>query len=82
MVEQDAEHIRDMQRGALSAKRLEVTLGQIFAFLIGSIALICGTVIAISGYPIPGAIIGTGGVIGLVSAFLLGRSKARHNQSS
>ncbi len=75
MAEKDAEHIREMQRRVLSAKKTEVILGQIFGFVIGVVALLCGTWIVISGYPIVGGIIGSGGVIGLVSAFILGRSK-------
>lgn len=80
MAEQDAEHTRDMQRRILEAKKSEVSLGQIFGFLIGIIALICGTVAAIYDHPIVGALIGSGGVIGLVSVFIYGRSKAEGEQ--
>jgi len=75
MAEQDAEHTRDMQRRILEAKKSEVSLGQIFGFLIGVIALICGTVAAINDQPVVGALIGSGGVLGLVSIFIYGRAK-------
>lgn len=76
MAEKDSEHIRNMQRKALDAKIREVTLGQIFAFFIGVIALLCVTYISVNDQPIAGTLIGAGGVVGLVSAFIIGRAKS------
>ncbi|HFE37670.1 MAG TPA: DUF2335 domain-containing protein [Gammaproteobacteria bacterium] len=81
MAEKDADHIREMQAAALGAKKLEVTMGQIFAFIIGIVALLCGTYIAVNNHPVVGTLIGTGGVIGLVSAFILGRSNSKKSKS-
>lgn len=55
------------------AGRSEARLGQIFGFLIGIIAIIAGTYAATTGAHWPGAIIGGGGVIALVSVFVMGR---------
>ncbi len=81
MAEKDADHIRKMQATALDAKKLEITMGQIFAFIIGIVALLCGTYIAVNDHPVAGTLIGTGGVIGLVSAFILGRSNSKKPES-
>jgi len=48
--------------------------GQVFAFLIGSLAVLCATASTILGYPLAGGILGIGGVSALVSAFLVDRS--------
>ena len=57
----------------LKAARLEARLGQIFAFSIGTIAIIGGCYSAVHGSQIAGAFIGGGGVVGLVTVFILGR---------
>ncbi len=64
----DAE-IEDTKEGRTIEKR-----GQILAFLIGTIALIASTIIAISGKQITASIIGGGGIVSLVSVFILGRT--------
>ncbi len=61
--------IEDIKEGRKIEKR-----GQILAFLIATIALIASTIIALSGQEIAASIIGGGGIVGLVSAFLLGRT--------
>ena len=58
----------------------ERRLGQIFGFLIGTIAIVAGSVTAILGSPIAGTLIGGSGVVGLVSAFLY--SKRKEERSS
>jgi len=79
MAEKDADHIREMQKAIFLAKKQEVTLGQVFAFLIGMSALICGTVAVIYDHPVTAGFIGTGGVIGLVSVFIFGRAKKQNS---
>jgi uncharacterized membrane protein len=44
--------------------------GQLFAFIIGIFTIGIGGIASIMGAPVSGGIIGTGGVIGLVSVFL------------
>jgi len=55
------------------AGRGEARLGQILGFLIGIVAIIAGAYAATVGAHWPGAIIGGGGVVALVSVFVLGR---------
>ena len=54
----------------------EARLGQIFALLIGTIAIGVGGLVAFMGSQWTGSIIGGGGVIGLVSVFIYGRKKS------
>ena len=44
-------------------------------------ALLAGTYTSINGYPWAGSFIGAGGVIGLVSAFVVGRKNAPDNNA-
>lgn len=54
---------------------IERLLGQIFAFLIGSIGVVGGSYVAVSGQPTAGAAIATAALTGLAVVFLTGRSK-------
>jgi uncharacterized membrane protein len=60
--------IDGLQRESMGAR-----IGQICAFLIGITTIISGTYAAVHGAEISGALIGTGGVIGLVTVFIYGR---------
>ncbi len=84
MAEKEGEHRRRQEVKALDAEiaintRLanshisDVRRGQIFAFLIGIIALGVGGSTAVLGQPVVGGLLGSGGLIGLVSAFINGR---------
>ena len=70
-----SDHIREMDRKALRAQIIITYLGQVFGLIIGMTAIISGAVIASQGSQWAGGFIGGGGVIGLVSVFVLGRRK-------
>jgi uncharacterized membrane protein len=70
-----SEHLREMDRKALQAQITITYLGQVFGLIIGITAIISGAVIAVQGSQWAGSFIGGGGVIGLVSVFVLGRRK-------
>jgi hypothetical protein len=70
-----SDHLREMDRKALQAQITITYLGQVFGLIIGMTAIICGAVIATQGSQWAGGFIGGGGVIGLVSVFVLGRRK-------
>src|SRR5207302_219214 len=70
-----SDHLREMDRKALEAQIRITYLGQIFGLVIGMTAIISGAVIASQGAQWAGGFIGGGGVIGLVSVFVLGRRK-------
>ena len=69
-----------MERLIISNEYQEARMGQTCAVFIGSIAIIAGSVISVLGAPWAGAAIGGGGVIGLVSVFVLGRKTDRPYQ--
>jgi uncharacterized membrane protein len=84
MAEQEMKHRHRMEEKELDAdidynemiaKRedKEILRGQVFAFLIGAITITCGTYATVKGHPMAGSFIGGTGVIGLVTAFILGR---------
>lgn len=73
MAEDEANHRRKMEQKALIDSIWEGRIGQFLAFLIGVFTIGCGTYTAINGAEIAGSLIGAGGVIGLVSAFIYGR---------
>lgn len=86
MAEAEGNHRRKQERLALDAeiqndRRLisayikEVRIGQVLAFVIAIVALCLGSYVAINGYQFAGAVIGTGGLIGIVTAFIQGRRK-------
>ena len=75
MAENQSEHRQWMEKKRLSLSNREVHLGQIFGLLIGVIAIITGGYTALNGAPIPGGFIGTAGVVGLVSVFVIGSSR-------
>jgi uncharacterized membrane protein len=58
----------------------EVKRGQILGFLIGLATIVAGAYTATHGAPLAGGFIGTTGVVGLVSAFIYGRSKVNQPQ--
>jgi len=79
MAEREQTHRHDGQKRALDADIKEGKLGQILAFLIGVFTIGCGTYAAINGAQVAGSLIGSGGVIALVTAFILGRKSTQDN---
>ncbi|MCP3941879.1 MAG: DUF2335 domain-containing protein [Desulfobacteraceae bacterium] len=53
--------------------------GQYCGLAIGIIAIVSGAYTATNGAPWPGGFIGTGGVVALVSAFIVGRNNPHSN---
>ena len=72
MAENQSEHRQWIQKKKLSFSNREVPLGQVLGFAIGVIAIITGGYTALNGAPISGGFIGTAGVVGLVSVFVIG----------
>jgi uncharacterized membrane protein len=80
LTETEASHRRllenkslDAQIEAFKKESSEIRLGQVLAFVIGTITIISGAYTSVNGAEIAGSLIGTGGVIGLVTAFIYGR---------
>lgn len=75
MAENQSEHRQWMEKKELSLANREVHLGQVLGFAIGVIAIITGGYTALNGAPISGGFIGTAGVVGLVSVFVIGSNR-------
>ncbi len=73
MAESEQAHRHAIERAVVDGSFSEARRGQRYGLSIGVIAIIAGAVTAAMGGEVPGAIIGGGGVIGLVSVFVLGR---------
>jgi len=88
MAEKEQKHRHSCEDKALAqeldnhkARNKEVERGQRLGLLIGLAAIGCGTWLAYAGNPWPGGFIGTGGVIGLVAAFLFSHRRKQTSQS-
>lgn len=75
MAESEAEHRHRLTSRHLESEIAEARWGQILAFFIGVFTIGCGTYAAIQGAELAGGFIGTTGVVGLVTAFILGRKR-------
>ena len=73
MAEKEQGHRHTFEQSAIRIDAREASVGQWLAFAIGALTIICGTYTATHGAQVAGAFIGTGGVVGLVSAFIFGR---------
>jgi len=89
MAEDEQKHRHDMEAQHAQASRQadrwyarEVLLGQVFALLIVVLAIGSGSLLAMYGQPLAGGIIGGGGVIGLASVFIAGRSSRKSGQAT
>ena len=77
MAEDDAKHQRAIEMAALDAAKSEARLGQWLGFIIGIAALGTSLTATFLGAEVVAGIIGGTTVIGLVSAFIIGRIKQR-----
>ncbi len=85
MAEKEQEHRHRMQEKLIDAQvndtkqeRDERRLGQIFGLSIGVVSILAGSITAILASPIAGGFIGSAGVVGLVSVFVLGRREQQN----
>ena len=79
LVEKESEHRHNLEKQSVETeiedhrqRNIEIRLGQIFAFLIGVITILSGSYVAIKGAQVAGSFIGTAGVVGLTSVFVIG----------
>jgi len=75
MAEKQAEHRQELEKKNLDYSHGQITKGQYLGFFIGLISIIAGAYCSIQGATIPGSFIGTAGVVGLVTVFVLGSRK-------
>lgn len=73
MAEQNLSHQQYMEKNALSAQRMEVTIGQIFAFIVVLVAFVTSAWFAYRGHAWEGTILGGAILATIVVAFIKGR---------
>lgn len=73
MTEQEALHRRQIERQALDISRAQIRRGQLFGLIIGVCGLASAVLAAYFNQTAVGVVLGGGTVLGLVSAFVLGR---------
>lgn len=75
MAEKQIEHRMKMENKVISGQMLQSNIGQFLAFFIGLAALSASTYCIVNGHEWAGSILGIGGLTGLVTAFIKGRSQ-------
>jgi len=75
MAEKQLDHRMKMENKVVGGQMLQSIIGQILAFLIGIAALAASTYGIVTGHEWSGSILGIGGLTGLVTAFIKGRSQ-------
>ena len=69
-----------LETKAQEAQIADIKRGQVFGLIIGITAIVGGSLTASLGQSLAGTFIGGGGVIGLVSVFVLGRYKKEQSK--
>ena len=75
MAEQQLQHRMSMENSVVKGQMLQSNIGQILAFLIGLAAIGAATYCIVTGHEWAGSILGVGGLTGLVTAFIRGKSQ-------
>lgn len=75
MAEKQLEHRMRMENKVVGGQMIQSNIGQVLAFLIGIAALGAATYCIVQGHEWPGSVLGVGGLTGLVTAFIKGRSQ-------
>lgn len=79
MAEKQLDHRMNLENKVVSSQMLQSNIGQFLAFFIGIAALTASTICIIKGHEWSGSLIGIGGLTGLVTAFIKGRSNQHKN---
>lgn len=77
--EEQARHRMELEKIAVTSQLRQSGRGQWFALTIGIFALSCSTFTIYQGHEWPGALLGVGGITGLVVAFLKGKDYQQEN---
>jgi uncharacterized membrane protein len=75
MAESQADHRRDMERVIINSNIKKEKRGQSFAFLALLATLLTAAACAYLEQPIPASVLGTGGIGGIIIAFITGARK-------
>lgn len=82
MAEKQATHRQALETSVIKSNNRNSLLGIICAFFLGLSTIGGGVFLAYNGLPWPGAILGSAGLIGLVSVFIYGTKSGREERAS
>lgn len=77
MAEKQQDHRIELEKTSITEHLLQSKRGQVFGLIIGMAAIIAGSSCILMGHEWPGAVIGTGGITGLVSVFVYGKQQQK-----
>ena len=77
MAENQAKHRQEMEKTVIKSRSGDSKLGIICGFIIALTTIVSGTFIVYNGYVWSGAILGSVGPVGIVSAFIYGTNSNR-----
>jgi uncharacterized membrane protein len=82
MAEEQSKHRRELEKKVIETDSRNSFLGVIFAFVLGMTTIITGGIVVIKGYTWPGTVLGSAGLVGLVSTFIYGTRERRKERES
>lgn len=82
MAEKQQEHRMGLEKSTISEQLSQSKRGQIFGLIIGLAAITASAICIILGHEWPGALLGAGGLTGLVSVFVYGKNQQRKSLAS
>jgi uncharacterized membrane protein len=77
MAEEQSKHRQSLEKKALNTDSRNSLCGIIFALLLGLATIVMGGYVIINGYSWGGTILGSAGLVGLVSVFIYGTRQRR-----
>ena len=81
MAENQSRHRQKMENMVIASNVRNSTLGVIFAFILGLATITGGVFLAYNGQGWPGALLGSAGLIGLVSVFIYGTRSSKEERA-
>ena len=82
MAEAQSRHRQEIEKKVISSGAKNSLLGVIFAFILGLSTVFGGVLLAFNGLAWPGALLGSAGLVGLVSVFIYGTRSNKEERAS
>ena len=82
MAEEQSKHRRELEKTALNSDSRNSFLGILSALTIGLGTIVTGGIIISKGHAWPGTILGSAGLVGLVSVFIYGTQQRRSERQA
>lgn len=82
MAEKQGKHRRELEKKALNTDSRNSLLGIISALIIGLAAIIASVIVVLKNHVWPGTILGSAGLVGLVTVFIYGTNQRRSEREA